>query len=275
MRLWNNYLCILLRRRMGFSKIKCCVFAENMSSNIRIVQSALRASRKNKDKPDKKINIILPILNRDDWLDNNENTDLKKVKEVIYQMGLEDETISQKIRVCRINNPNPNPNPKPNPINYNDIYDFGEYDDELTQKLLLKTVKRMAFGITYAKAKNIIAEKNIKCKTDYFELCKKDSRLTTEPEVTFKGQFTNWIDYLSIERVYYDLETCKTKIYEYLIMHPHLKSNHLDLQIVCFELCKLDALFPKADLWIDYYNVKDLRDVITINNNKKKISSVI
>ena len=35
-------------------------------------------------------------------LENNENHDLKKVKEVIYQMGLEDETITQKIKVFRI-----------------------------------------------------------------------------------------------------------------------------------------------------------------------------
>ena len=56
------------------------VFAENMTSNIRIVQSALRASRKNKNDINKKTKIILPILNRDDWLENNDNPDLKKVR---------------------------------------------------------------------------------------------------------------------------------------------------------------------------------------------------
>ena len=82
--------------------IDAVVFAENMSSNIRIVQSALRASRKNKHQPNKITKIILPILNKDDWLDNNNNPDLKKVREVIYQMGLEDETITQKIKVFNI-----------------------------------------------------------------------------------------------------------------------------------------------------------------------------
>jgi superfamily II DNA or RNA helicase len=81
--------------------IDAVVFAENMSSNIRIVQSALRASRKNKFEPDKITKIILPILNND-WLENNENLDLKKVREVIYQMSLEDETITQKIKVFEI-----------------------------------------------------------------------------------------------------------------------------------------------------------------------------
>jgi superfamily II DNA or RNA helicase len=68
--------------------IDAVVFAENMSSNIRIVQSALRASRKNKHQPNKITKIILPILNKDDWLENNNNPDLKKVKEVIYQMEI-------------------------------------------------------------------------------------------------------------------------------------------------------------------------------------------
>ena len=45
-----------------------------------IVQSALRASRKNKKDTNKKNKIILPILNRDDWLENNENTDLLFIK---------------------------------------------------------------------------------------------------------------------------------------------------------------------------------------------------
>ena len=38
------------------------VFAENMTSNIRIVQSALRASRKNKKDTNKKTKIIRPSV---------------------------------------------------------------------------------------------------------------------------------------------------------------------------------------------------------------------
>ena len=49
--------------------------------------------------------IILPILNKDDLIENN-NPDLKKVREVIYQMGLEDETITQKIKVFKVQLPN-------------------------------------------------------------------------------------------------------------------------------------------------------------------------
>jgi superfamily II DNA or RNA helicase len=250
------------------------VFAENMTSNIRIVQSALRASRKNKKDTNKKTKIILPILNRDDWLENNENPDLKKVREVIYQMGLEDETITQKIKVFRIEIEKQKPKPREKEEREM-IDEFGEYDDELTQKLRLKTIKRTALATTYEKARKIIADKNIKSKESYYELCERDNRLSKEPEIVFKGQFTNWIEYLSIERVYYDLETCKNKVGEYLLLYPEIKKYYLDLSIVSNELCKIDILFPPNGLWVEYYNVKDLRDIITITNKKKKMGVIL
>jgi superfamily II DNA or RNA helicase len=250
------------------------VFAENMSSNIRIVQSALRASRKNKHQPNKITKIILPILNKDDWLENNNNPDLKKVREVIYQMGLEDETITQKIKVFRIDIEKQKP--KTREKEEREMLDeFGEYDDELTQKLRLKTIRRAALTTTYEKARKIIADKNIKSKEEYFELCKNDNRLSNEPEIVFKGQFTNWIEYLSIERVYYDLETCKNKVGEYLLVYPEIKKHYLELSIVSNELCKIDALFPPNGLWVEYYDVKDLRDIITITNKKKKMGVIL
>jgi superfamily II DNA or RNA helicase len=244
-------------------KIDAVVFAENMSSNIRIVQSALRAGRKNNLEPNKITKIILPILNND-WLENNENSDLKKVKEVVYQMGLEDETIAQKIQVFKINII------KQDNKEQNNKYKINEYDEELTKQLRLKTIKRSLFGVSYEKARKIIAGKNIKniSKEEYYKLCDIDNRLSTEPEIIYKGQFTNWIDYLGIERVYYDLETCKNKINQYLSQYPEIKTL-LEISSISNELCKLDPLFPPCGLWVEYYNVKDLRDIIIIK--KKKI----
>ena len=155
------------------------------------------------------------------------------------------------------------------------IDEFGDYDDELTQKLMLKTIKRTALNTTYEKARKIIADKNIKSKESYYELCERDNRLSKEPEIVFKGQFTNWIEYLSIERVYYDLETCKNKVGEYLISYPDIKKHYLELSIVSKELCKIDTLFPPNGLWVEYYNVKELRDIITITNKKKKIGAIL
>jgi superfamily II DNA or RNA helicase len=248
------------------------VFAENMTSNIRIVQSALRASRKNPIDCCKITKIILPVLNQEDWLDNKENLDLKKVREVIFQMGLEDETITQKIKVFSIDIEKQKPREKKEG---EIVGEFGEYDDELTEKIRLKTTKRTALATTYERAIKIIADQSIKSKESYFELCERDNRLTKEPEIAFKGQFTNWIDYLSIERVYYDLETCINKVTEYLLKHPELQNHDLDLSMQSTKLCKLDTLFPPNGLWVDYYGIKDLRDIITITNKKRKLVAIL
>ena len=256
-----------------FPLLDAVVFSENMSSNIRIVQSVLRSSRKNKNDINKKTKIILPILNKDDWLENNDNPDLKKVKQVIYRIGLEDETITQKIKVFRIEIEKQKPKPKPREKEEREMIDeFGDYDDELTQKLRLKTIKRTTLTTTYESARKIIADKNIKSKESYYELCKIDNRLSTEPEIVFKGQFTNWIEYLSIERVYYVLEICKNKVNDYLLLYPEIKKHYLDLSIVCNELCKIDEMFPPNGLWIEYYNVNDLQNIINV---KKKSKGVI
>ena len=237
------------------------VFSENMTSNIRIVQSALRASRKNNNDINKKTKIILPILNRDDWLENNDNNDLKKVREIIYQMALEDETIMQKVKVFKINIE------KYNSICYEGnrdiLEEYGDYDDELTQKIRLKTLKRSALGVTYEKAKRLIVEKKIRSKEEYFKLCEKDNRLNIDPEIIFKGQFTNWIEYLGIERNYYDYETCKKKLQEFI------KENDMNFEYI--DIIKIlkstDNNFPPIDLWKEYYEINDLSEMIKINKS--------
>ena len=239
-----------------FPLLDAVVFAENMTSNIRIVQSALRASRKNAYEPHKLTKIILPIINNSDWIDNNSNPDLKKVKEVIYQMGLEDETISYKIKVFRVEiSPKPD-KPKPIPRPKQDEPDF---DEKLTQELRLKTVKRCASGTSYEKAKKINAENNIKTKEDYYALTLRLNKLPDDPEMAYKGVFTNWIDYLSIERVYYDLKTCKTKVQEYLANET---SIDFELTNITKNLKSLDNKFPPCDLWCDYYDINDLTEII-------------
>ena len=257
-----------------FPLLDAVVFAENMTSNIRIVQSALRASRKNAYEPDKLTKIILPIINNYDWIDNSNNSDWKKVREVIYQMGQEDETISYKIKVVRVEiSPKPGHNkPRPKPHIRDDL------EKQLEHELRLKTVKRCALGTSYEKAKKIIAENNIKTKEDYYALTLRMNKLPDDPEMAYKGQFTNWIDYLSIERVYYDLKKCKTKVQEYLAVYPEITADYfknLDLAIVCSELCSKDLLFPPYGLWVDYYNLKDLRDLIVINYKKKSPSIIL
>ena len=255
-----------------FPLLDAVVFAENMTSNIRIVQSALRASRKDEKSKHKIAKIILPILYRDDWLEDTNNQDLKKVRKVIHQMGQEDETISQKVKVYKIKFEKHLPLPKEQMRPRLD--EFGEYDDALTQQLRLKTIPRIALGMTYDKARKIISEKSIRSKQAYYELCEHDARLPREPEEFFKGKFTNWIHYLSIEGEYYDLEICRRKVNEYLQLHPELRRN-IDMSNICTILCEQDPLFPPNGLWVEYYNIKNVEEIMLYKPSKRKVISVL
>ena len=45
--------------------------------------------------------------------------------------------------------------------------------------------------------------------------------------------------------------------------------NHISYDT--YNACKIDILFPPNGLWVEYYGVNDLRDIITIMNKKKKM----
>jgi len=244
-----------------FPKLDATVFAENMTSNIRIVQSALRANRKNSQEPAKIAKLILPMLNYDDRDDTN--PDFKKVREVVYQMGQEDASILQKIKAYRIDG-----KPHQRSYHHEKVVEFGEYDDEFTQRLRLKTVDRSVFGLTYAKAKTLVATKDPKSKQEYSVSCLQDIRLPLDPETTFHGQFTNWVDYLSIEKVYYDLDTCKKKVAEYMRQYELRMFKH-DLFSITQKVSSSDPLFPPPDLWVEYYET-ELDKIILFPNKKKK-----
>ena len=188
-----------------FVLLDSVVFAENMTSNIRIIQSALRPIRKNPKNPDKIAKIILPILNTDDLFVNNPSSDLNKVTMVIYQMGLEDNTISGKIRVSRVDIQGEVS--KKNLKKETTINQFGECDVDLTKKLKLFALERTAI-YTYTSCSDETAKE------------------------------------ISIEQDYYDLETCREKVSEYLASRPEMKSDYYNLSLVCEKLCEMDTSFP-------------------------------
>ena len=214
---------------------------------------------------EKILNVSLPV-----YIDENGDNKYEKIIEVLkyllYDIEISFEEIEFKNRYT--------PNFKEAEHKSNE-YDGINVVKPILLNLLELENKRTALATTYEKARKIIADKNIKSKEGYYELCERDNRLSKEPEIVFKGQFTNWIEYLSIERVYYDLEICKNKVGEYLLLYPEIKKHYLNLSNVSNKLCKIDTLFPPNGLWVEYYNVKDLRDIITITNNKKKIGVIL
>jgi len=246
-----------------FPKLDGVVFAETMSSNIRIVQSALRASRKNTNEPNKIAKMIIPILYNENWLDSN-NDDFKKIKEIIYQLGLEDETIMTKVKVLKMGIDKKKIGHK---LETNITGTIGEYQNELTEKLKLHTVSRQSLDITYEKARKIIKEKNIifTCKDDYYKLCDTDIRLSRDPEKIFNTQFTSWFNYLGLYRnEYYDKKSCINKVNEYIIKH-----NIFDTELtkITKELQNIDNTFPPFDMWTDCYDVNDLSEIIKFDQD--------
>ena len=140
------------------------------------------------------------------------------------------------------------------------ILDLLEYDR------ILNLRKEM----TYGRAKNILFEKNIRSKKEYFELCKNDLRFYENPDEIYSEQFENWVKYLRIPNIYYDFQTCKNKINEYLTKYPEIKNNHLNLSGITIKLCEIDEKFPSPELWCDYYELNNLNEIININQKKKK-----
>jgi len=239
------------------------VFAENMTSNIRILQSALRAGRKDINNPNKIFKIILPILYQEDWMDSG-YSDFKKVREVIYQMGLEDETITHKIQVFNLVKATHDKGNKS--IIYNIMA-----SDQLSEQLRLKTINRIALMTTYNVAKKIIANKNICSKEEYYILCDNDYRLDKDPETLYGGTFNNWIDYLSIGEIYYNIDMCKIKIAKFYSTNTIKKND--DLEKIIIQLKQWDCNFPPVDLFADYYqhyyNINNLYEVILSLRIKK------
>lgn len=206
-----------------------------------------------------KILIILLPVYIDENCDNNYEKIIEVLKYLLYDIEIPFEEIEFKNRYT--------PNFKGVEHKSNEYNGINDIKSMLLNLLELEN-KRTSLSTTYEKAKKIIFDKNIKSKENYYELCKKDQRLSKEPEIVFKGQFTNWIEYLSIERTYYDLETCKNKVVEYL-------SNETDFDFEFTNITKslkmLDDMFPPYDLWCEYYHINDLTEIIKQNKNEELV----
>ena len=65
------------------------------------------------------------------------------------------------------------------------------------------------------------------------------------------------------------LKLVKKKCKEIINKNPELKNYKLNLNYLCEELCKKDNNFPPIELWVDYYKVSALNEIIRIINKSK------
>ena len=245
---------------------------ENMGSTIRIVQSVLRCCRKNINETSKIGKIIIPVLIEDGEWNNTDAICFETVRNIIYEIGLEDANVCQKIKIFKSESEENRRNIKNN------------FDP--TEELSLDTLKniylrimntvRRRLGFTYDKAKKEIIRLQqgyeIKNLDDYKILYTKDIRFPEDPKEYYGSKFKGWFDFLSLNgvslRKYYTLEECKTKCREILKIRPELKMYNLDLLLLSKKLYEIDNRFPPF-LWCDYYNVKSLDYIIIFEKNKR------
>jgi len=147
------------------------------------------------------------------------------------------------------------------------LVNFGEYDEELTSKLRLKTVRRNVLGTSYSKARTIVREHRVRSIEEYMELCDKDNRLSKDPETLYRGSFVNWIEFFGMDDPFYSLEECRIKVAKYMVEQRanDIKAGKLesmDLSSISKALCGQDANFPPHGLWVDYYGVANMREIV-------------
>jgi hypothetical protein len=191
-------------------KLYGVVFAENMESDIRIVQCALRPNRLDKENPNKKSYIILPYIDTMDFTIDSNSFD--KCRKIIAKIRNVDENIIHKIDVCTLTKPEkkPNADPKQNPNSTSDnsikLVDYIHNSDELEKiKLRLRYSKALSSKCSeeqdefnYVRAIN--KELNIQSKEQYADKVIKDKHKNyiENPDEYFKSKcvWSNWYDFI-------------------------------------------------------------------------------
>lgn len=186
-------------------KLNGVVFAENMESDIRIVQSTLRPNRLDNNFPNKKAYVIIPYIDTKNFITDNDSFD--KCRKIITKIRNVDEIIEQKINVVSLNKTKSKTSEEPTgKIKYHHVIENG---DELT-KIILRLRYSKALGSKCSEEedefnyiKQLNKELNIQDKEDYTNniIIKEKHKMYIEnPEEYFrlKGVWTNWYDFMGV-----------------------------------------------------------------------------
>jgi hypothetical protein len=183
-------------------KLNGVVFAENMISDIRIVQTSLRPNRLEEGNKTKKAYIIIPYMESNNI--NIDNDSFNRIRMIISKLRNVDETIEHKIKIQKINK---STGTKKDTF-YNNYY-FEDDNKELSKiKLRLKYSKALNSKNTeeedeYNYVKSINKELNIQSKDEYSSEKIKyiHHNYIENAEEYFKsnGVWHNWYDFLGVD----------------------------------------------------------------------------
>ena len=184
-------------------KLNCVVFAENMISDIRIVQTALRPNRLNKDFPNKIARIIIPYLDCNDV--NADSESFNRVRMIVAKLRNVDEQIEQKIHIakCKI------------PSKSKGSYDWSSIsindDATVLNKIKLRLIHSKALGshespeqAEYNYVRELNREMHILSKEEYTndkKIIESHKNYIPNPDTYFRlhGVWDNWYDFLGID----------------------------------------------------------------------------
>ena len=237
-------------------KLNGVVFAENMDSDIRIVQSTLRPNRLDNNFPNKKAYVIIPYIDTENFITDDDDS-FNKCRKIIAKIRIVDEKIEQKINVVSLHKYKSSGIIKEKKQYYHII----ENGDELT-KIILRLRYSKALGsihseeqdeYNYVKALN--KELNIQSKEQYADSDKiiqnKHKNYIEQPDeyFKFKGVWNNWYDFIGIDTKKFIqdknkwIKFCKEKNVKSLDDYK--------------ELCKLNEVLPinPADFYKGFVSI--------------------
>lgn len=183
-------------------KLNGVVFAENMLSDIRIIQTALRPNRLEKNNLNKKSYILIPYMESDDI--KNDNEAFNKVRMIIEKMRNIDETIEQKIIITNINKSIAIDDEKKIENNNTSINN----NIIVLTKIMLRLIHSKAIGsklsveqdeYNYVKALN--KQLNIQSPKEYNDMKDQHKHFIDNPEEYFKknGVWNEWYDFMGVD----------------------------------------------------------------------------
>jgi len=234
-------------------------FAENMESYNRIIQSGLRPNRLNNIYPNKKSYILLPCIDNENWLNNN-NKSFDKIKEIVCKFRNIDETFNEKIKLLNYNEYKPHEKEKDTKY-----YTFNENLEQLNRiKIRLRQSNNLNLDFTeeqneYNEHKEYNKENNITSKMEYYENIKK----IDNPEDYFKnkGVWINWYDFFGYDT---SIFIPSKDIWKSFCIEKNIKNIDEYNKI-----CNIYKELPKnpVDFYVDFTNIEN---EFKLNNIRRK-----
>jgi len=180
-------------------KLNGVTFAENMESDVRIIQYALRPNRLEKFNPCKRAFNIIP------YIESSTVNSFEKCRTLISRIRNEDDTIESKINLLTV--PTTVTSTSPNPIPILRVDPLNEDIDGLTSfKVRLKYSKALQSDFSeeqdeYNYVRQLNKELDIQSKNDYHLFKDRHIQYIEDPEQYFKqkGVWENWLHFLGIE----------------------------------------------------------------------------